>query len=64
MKFEFTPPAASTSEKVRLEIPASILSWADGVAQSKNATREAVLEQAVIFAHTSATKPARVRKGK
>jgi len=64
MKFEFTPPASATNEKIRLEIPASVIAWADGIAQAKNATREAVLEQAVVFAHTSATKPARARKGK
>ena len=64
MKFEFVPPAAATAEKIRLEIPAPILTWAEEVAKANQGTKEAVLEQALQFAFDSAAKPIRVRKGK
>jgi|GEM_PF-3050318 len=66
MKFEFHPPSSLSAGKVKLAIPAEILTWADELAVSKESTREAVLGQAIQFAFHSAMepepKPARKRK--
>ena len=64
MRFEYTPAPTSTSEKIRLEIPAPILNWAEETAKAKQGTKELVLEQAIQFAYDSAAKPTRLRKGK
>jgi hypothetical protein len=69
MKFEFHPTSPASTEKVRLDLPPEILSWADGIveaakAKDPGATREAVLVQAIHFARISQTRPTRSRKAK
>ena len=65
MKFVFAPPASTNAEKVKVEVAPQVLAWADSVAQEHpGATRETVLEQAVQYAYTSATRPVRVRAKK